>query len=130
MKYRMRREAYISGEADSMSGDRYPREKYGFPEAVLGLVKEFFESDECGTPDTWGRKIFFKNKGKKVPRVLVHLKAPNREKNWLLFNRLYGEKCIQRCKESNQQTGRKLKPRVPSERLLDSLRPNNWVRPS
>ena len=55
----------------------------------------------------------------------MHLKEPDREKNWFLFKRLYGEKCIQVCKELNQRTSRKMTPRVPSERLLDSLRPNN-----
>ena len=84
-KYRERRKAFIDGMADSMTGDRYESEKYGFPQEVLDIVQEFFESDECGTPDVWGRKIFYKKHGKILPRVLVHLKEPDREKNWFLF---------------------------------------------
>ena len=51
LKYRKRRDAYISGETDNMSGDRYASDKYGFPKEVLEIVDEFFKSDQCGTPD-------------------------------------------------------------------------------
>ena len=55
----------------------------------------------------------------------MHLKEPDREKNWFLFKRLYGKKCLQVCKEALERQGRTMKPRIPGERLLDSLRPNN-----
>ena len=51
-KYRQRRQAYISGESGNMDGVRYESQKYGFPAEVLDVVREFFESPECGTPDT------------------------------------------------------------------------------
>ena len=50
-KYRKRRQAYVSGESDNMDGDRYKSQKYGFPAEVLDVIKEFFKSPECATPD-------------------------------------------------------------------------------
>ena len=50
-KYRQRRKAYMSGAAKNMNGDRYLDGNYGFPKKVLDVVREFFESPECGTPD-------------------------------------------------------------------------------
>ena len=74
----------------------------------------------------WGRKIYYRNElGEKVPRILVHLKMPDRTSNWELFRKLYVDKCLKVCKESVTKANRKMQPRIPSETVLEGLRPNN-----
>ena len=55
--YQGRRKKYLQRQASHMRGQRYAAELYGFPKAVKELMIKWFEHDECGTKDTWGRKI-------------------------------------------------------------------------
>ena len=50
-KYQKRREAYLSGSTSNMEGKRFASELYGFPVAVVKLMKNWFDHEECGTPD-------------------------------------------------------------------------------
>ena len=40
-----------------MKGDRYASKSYGFPKEVVQFMREWFDDEECGTADTWGRKV-------------------------------------------------------------------------
>ena len=63
--------------------------------------------------------------GERIPQILVHLKMPDRASNWFLFKKLYGEKCLKVCREALKNSNRKMRPRIPSETVLESLRPKH-----
>ena len=88
-------------------------------------MREWFDDDECGTPDTWGRKIVHVDSaGMKTQRVLVHLHAADRNSNHELFTKLRGQKCLEICTKALKKAGRKMIPRIPSATVLESCRPN------
>ena len=88
-------------------------------------MREWFDDDECGTPDTWGKKIVHVDStGMKTVRVLVHLHAADRNSNHELFVKLRGQKCTEICTEALKKAGRKMIPRIPSATVLENCRPN------
>ena len=50
-KYRYRREDYITGKARNMSGEKYSSDCYGFPLTVMNFMRDWYEDDDCSTPD-------------------------------------------------------------------------------
>ena len=75
--------------------------------------------------DKWGRQIFHIDQtGKRVCRVLVHLKAANRDKNHKLFVKLRGDESLKICKDALKKANRNMVPRIPSATVLESFRPN------
>ena len=124
-KYKDRREGYMTGRSNHMSGQRYSSDHYGFTEDVMQFMRDWFEDDECSTPDKWGRKVFHTDRtGTKSYKVVRHMKAGDREENHELFVKIRGEQCLQLCTKSLIDAGRKMSPRVPSVTVLEACRPN------
>ena len=88
-------------------------------------MRDWFDDDECGTQDKWGRKIVYVDStGMKTQRVLVHLHAADRIRNHELFTKLRGQKCLEICTAALKKAGRKMTPRIPSATILERCRPN------
>ena len=50
-KYQRRREEYMNGTTSHMSGHRYAGDRYGFPKRVMQFMRNWFDCEECSTPD-------------------------------------------------------------------------------
>ena len=50
-KYKARRAEYMNGIVSHMCGHRYAAEHYGFPPEVLQYLRDWYDDDECSTPD-------------------------------------------------------------------------------
>ena len=91
----------MSGIASNMSDLRYGHDRYGFPVKVTNYLKSWFDDDESLTPDLWGRKVVSTNSsGNRIPKILRHMKAGNRDKNQALFVMLSGREYLALCTAS------------------------------
>ena len=58
----------------------------------MQFLRDWFDDDDCSTPDKWGRKVFhLEVEGNKIPKVVRHMKAGDRIENHELFVKLRGQ---------------------------------------
>ena len=123
--YQTRRKEYMMGVKPHMSGFRYGSEYYGFPDKVFKYMREWFEDDECSTPDKWGRKVLhIDGEGSKTRKVIRHVKAGDRDENHQLFVKLSGRECMELYRQALRDSNRKMSPRIPGTTVLESCRPS------
>ena len=85
----------MNGTTSHMSGHRYAGDRYGFPKRVMQFMRNWFDCEECSTPDIQGRKVFqLDNEGNKQHIIVRHMKAGDRDENHELFVKLTGKECL------------------------------------
>ena len=73
------------------------------------------------TQTKWGRKVCHVGfDGDRNLRIVIHLKACDREENHYLFKKVIGDICLQMCKRAIAEAGRKMNPGVPSVTVLEN----------
>ena len=115
----------MSGSVAQLCSTGYASNLYGFPLCVQKLMRDWFDSDEAWTADKWGRKVWHVDaEGNRNSRIVIHLKASDRYSNHELFTNVNGQQCLRMCSAAMTISGRKMKPRIPSIKVLESHRPN------